>query len=67
MLDNSVLDLIESEEVFFERQPMQRLSKDGQLAMFQHEGFWMCMDTLSDKNALEELWQSGEAPWKIWA
>lgn len=67
VLDNSVLDLIESDEVFFERQPMQQLSKDGQLAMFQHEGFWMCMDTLSDKNALEKLWQSGEAPWKIWA
>jgi glucose-1-phosphate cytidylyltransferase len=66
VLDKSVLDLIVSDEIFFERQPMQQLSKDRQLAMFQHEGFWMCMDTLSDRNVLEDLWQSGQAPWKVW-
>jgi glucose-1-phosphate cytidylyltransferase len=66
VLDKSVIDLVVSDEIFFERQPMQQLTKDRQLAMFQHEGFWMCMDTLSDKKALEDLWQSGEAPWKVW-
>ena len=67
VLDQSVLDLVDADDVFFEREPMERLTKNKQLAMFQHEGFWMCMDTLRDKNTLEDLWQSGKAPWKVWA
>ena len=66
VLDQSVLELIDSDDIFFEREPMERLTKDKQLAMYQHEGFWMCMDTLRDKNTLEDLWRSGDAPWKVW-
>ena len=46
---------------------MERLAREGQLSAFAHDGFWQPMDTLRDKNQLEELWQSGEAPWKIWS
>lgn len=66
VLDQSVLNLVDADDVFFEREPMERLAENKQLAMFQHEGFWMCMDTLRDKNTLEDLWQSGKAPWKVW-
>ena len=66
MLDKSVLNLVDSDDVYFEREPMQLLAKDKQLAMFQHDGFWMCMDTLRDKTTLENYWQSGDAPWKVW-
>lgn len=51
----------------WEQEPMQRLAKDRQLKVFKHEGFWQPMDTLRDKNYLEKLWLSGEAPWKTWA
>ena len=66
VLDKSVLNLVDSDDVYFEREPMQLLAKDKQLAMFQHDGFWMCMDTLRDKTTLENYWQSGDAPWKVW-
>lgn len=55
------------EEVpFFEREPLERLARDGQLMAYKHDGFWQCMDTLRDKRLLEELWESGKAPWKVW-
>jgi glucose-1-phosphate cytidylyltransferase len=46
---------------------MENLARDGYLAAFRHDGFWHPMDTLRDKNVLEEMWQSGNAPWKIWS
>jgi glucose-1-phosphate cytidylyltransferase len=46
---------------------MRRLARDGQLASFQHSGFWQPMDTLRDRNQLEALWDSGQAPWRVWA
>jgi glucose-1-phosphate cytidylyltransferase len=61
-----VLDYIEGDETVWERGPMERLAKDGNLSAFVHRGFWQPMDTLRDKNLLEELWQSGKAPWKTW-
>ena len=62
-----VLDYIgEGDNVIFEREPLENLTKNGQLHAFKHEGFWQAMDTLRDKNQLTELWLSGKAPWKKW-
>jgi glucose-1-phosphate cytidylyltransferase len=66
VLSPRVLDYIEGDETVWERGPMERLAKDGNLSAFVHRGFWQPMDTLRDKNLLEELWQSGKAPWKTW-
>jgi glucose-1-phosphate cytidylyltransferase len=50
----------------FEREPMERLAADGQLAVYRHSGFWQCMDTYRDQQQLQQLWASGEAAWKTW-
>jgi glucose-1-phosphate cytidylyltransferase len=61
-----VLDYIEADETIFEREPLENLAKDGELFTYRHQGFWKCMDTLRDKNQLNELWNSNQAKWKIW-
>jgi len=61
-----VIDYIRDDSTVWEQEPLQRLAEEGRLAAFKHDGFWHPMDTLRDKNVLEELWQSGEAPWKVW-
>ena len=66
VLNPSVIDLIDSEMTIWEQEPLEKLAKMGELAAFQHDGFWQPMDTLRDKNYLEELWLSGKAPWKVW-
>ena len=66
VLSPSVLDYIDDDNTIWERTPLERLANDGQLSAFQHNGFWQPMDTLRDKTLLEDLWQKGEAPWKIW-
>ena len=66
VLSPSVLDLIEGDETVWERQPLEKLAELGQLAAYSHNGFWQPMDTLRDKIYLEELWNSGKAPWKVW-
>ena len=66
VLEPGVLDLIEDDSTIWERQPLERLAKTGQLAAYRHPGFWQPMDTLRDKNHLEELWAQGKAPWHIW-
>jgi len=66
VLSPVVIDYIDDDETVWERQPMERLAQEGQFAAFRHEGFWQPMDTLRDKALLEDLWQSGRAPWKIW-
>lgn len=66
VLEPKVLDYIEGDKVIFERGPLERLAKNGQLVAYRHEGFWQCMDTLRDVRLLEELWQKGSAPWKVW-
>ena len=50
----------------FENEPMQKLAREGQLSMYEHEGFWMGMDTLREYTALSEMWDRGDAPWKVW-
>jgi len=64
--DPSVLDLIESPDTAWEVGPLERLARSGELVGYRHEGFWQPMDTLRDKLYLEELWNSGKAPWKRW-
>ena len=67
VLEPNVFDYIKGgDEAVFEKGPLQKLSADGQLAAYKHHGFWQCMDTLRDKERLEELWKSGKAPWKLW-
>jgi glucose-1-phosphate cytidylyltransferase len=67
VLSPKVLDLIDSDETIWERAPLEKLSAEGQLMAYRHEGFWQPMDTLRDKNYLEELWATGNAPWKVWS
>ncbi len=66
VLSPEVIDYISDDQTIWEREPMERLAEESQLAAFHHEGFWQPMDTLRDMQHLEELWQSGKAPWKIW-
>lgn len=66
ILEPGVVDLIEGDATIWERDPLERLARDGQLSAYKHEGFWQPMDTLRDKMLLEELWESGRAPWKVW-
>ena len=66
VLSPRCLDLIEGDGTSWEAGPVDRLATMGQLQAFEHGGFWQPMDTLRDKNLLEELWQSGRAPWKSW-
>ena len=66
VLNSQVLRLIDSDNTFWEREPLESLAKNGQLKAFFHDGFWRPMDTMRDKNVLEELWGEGKAPWKIW-
>ncbi len=66
VLEPQVFDYIEGDDTQWEREPLERLSADGQLMAYRHTSFWQCMDTLRDKKLLEDLWQHGGAPWKIW-
>ena len=66
VLEPSAIDYVAGDETVWEREPMERLARDGQLVAFRHEGFWQPMDTLRDKHVLDELWASGDAPWKQW-
>jgi glucose-1-phosphate cytidylyltransferase len=66
VLAPQVLGYIEGDQTVWERGPMERLAREGRLSAFLHNGFWQCMDTLRDKNHLEELWASSAPPWKVW-
>ena len=66
VLEPEVFDYIEGDDTFFEKEPLENLALDGKLAAYRHEGFWKCMDTMRDKGMLDELWNSGQAPWKRW-
>ncbi len=65
-LEPEVLDRLEGDETVWEHEPLEGLAADGQLAAYRHEGFWYAMDTLRDRIHLEELWQAGSPPWKLW-
>jgi glucose-1-phosphate cytidylyltransferase len=66
VLSPKVVDFIDGDETHWEHSPMKSLVSSGQLSAYLHRGFWHPMDTLRDKNRLEEMWNSGKAPWKIW-
>lgn len=66
VLNKNIFNYIRSEKTIWEREPLERLSKNNQLISYKFNGFWYAMDTLKDKNYLESLWSSGKAPWKIW-
>jgi glucose-1-phosphate cytidylyltransferase len=67
VLSPAVFDYIEGDETTWEGRPLERLAREGQLSAFAHHGFWQPLDTLRDKSLLEELWASGNAPWKVWS
>jgi len=66
VFEPEIFKYISGDNVVLEREPLETISSEGQLDAFHHAGFWQCMDTMRDKNRLEELWASGEAPWKVW-
>jgi len=66
VLEPKVFDYIEDDSTIWERKPLERLANEDQLSGYKHTGFWQPLDTLYDKNQLEELWKSSKAPWKIW-
>ena len=66
VLEPEVFDYLDGDECIFEQAPLQKLAAEGQLMCYQHRGFWQCMDTMREKIQLENLWQHGKAPWKVW-
>ncbi|RPI27472.1 MAG: glucose-1-phosphate cytidylyltransferase [Chloroflexota bacterium] len=66
VLEPGVFDYIEGDETVWEQEPLENLAADGQLMAYQHNSFWQCMDTLREKHLLERMWESGDAPWKLW-
>ena len=66
VLEPGVLDYVSGDEIAFEREPLERLARDGELMAFKHPGFFQPMDTLRERELLESLWASGDAPWKTW-
>ncbi len=66
VLDAKIHEYIDGDDVMWEHSPLERLAADGQLMAYKHNSFWQCMDTLREKHLLEQLWQSGSAPWKTW-
>ena len=67
VLSSGVIELITTEDTLWEKEPLEKLAESDNLQAFIHSGFWQPMDTLRDKNQLEDLWASGLAPWKVWA
>lgn len=66
VLSPDVLDYVKDDTIMFEREPLEKLAQEGQLMCYKHDGFWQCMDTLRDKEKLEDLWNDNIAPWKVW-
>jgi glucose-1-phosphate cytidylyltransferase len=66
VLEPGIFEYIEGDNTQWEKEPLERLAIEGQLMAYRHKGFWQCMDTIHEKQLLEKLWQSGQAPWKTW-
>ena len=67
ILNPEIFDYIEDDSTIFEKEPLQRLALEGELVAYYHKGYWQCMDTKREKDKLEEIWASGNAPWKKWS
>ncbi|MBP6815351.1 MAG: glucose-1-phosphate cytidylyltransferase [Burkholderiaceae bacterium] len=66
VLNRSVLEYIDDDDTVWEQAPLEQLAREGELSAYKHRGFWQPMDTLRDRNRLEELWQAGDPPWRLW-
>ena len=66
VLEPQIFDYLEDDNTVFETKPLERLVEEGQLMSYRHSGFWQCMDSLREKQLLEDMWESGKAPWKLW-
>jgi glucose-1-phosphate cytidylyltransferase len=66
VLEPGVFEYVDGDDIQWEREPLERLAKDGELVAYRHHSFWQCMDTIRDKKLLESLWDSGDAPWRTW-
>jgi glucose-1-phosphate cytidylyltransferase len=66
VLEPGVFEYIKGDSTQFEKEPLERLAKENQLMAYRHKGFWQCMDTIHEKEVLEQIWRSGKAPWKTW-
>lgn len=66
VLEPGIFDYLENDKTIWERKPLEKLAKEGNLSTYKHSGFWYALDSIRDKNFLEELWSSKKAPWKIW-
>ena len=65
-LEPKIFNYIDDDSTVFEQKPLRSVASEGQLMAYQHDGFWQCMDTMRDKEKLEKMWASGNAPWKVW-
>ncbi|MDP3183096.1 MAG: glucose-1-phosphate cytidylyltransferase, partial [Desulfobaccales bacterium] len=66
VFEPGVFDYLHGDATVLEEAPLENLARDGQLMAYKHYGFWHCMDTLRDRNVLDDLWRTGRAPWQIW-
>jgi glucose-1-phosphate cytidylyltransferase len=66
ILEPGVIDYIKEDSTVWEKEPLQNMARSGMLSAYRHHGFWHSLDTLRDKYILEEIWQSGQAPWRVW-
>lgn len=66
VFEPAIFDYLDDDETILEREPLERIASDGELMAYRHEGFWQPMDTIREKRLLESLWNSGQAPWKVW-
>ncbi len=66
ILEPGVFDYIENDDTIWERKPLETLAKESQLSAYRHNGYWNAIDTLRDKNQMEDLWNTNQAPWKVW-
>ncbi len=66
VVEPEIFNYISDKDVYFEREPMDRIVEEGQMAAYRHDGFWQCMDTKREMEKLEKLWQKGNAPWEVW-
>ena len=66
ILEPEIFNYIEGDNTIFERQPLETIANEGELMAYKHNGFWQCMDTMRDREKLQSLWESSNAPWKVW-
>lgn len=66
VLEPKIFDYLDGDSCIFERKPLEKLAAEGELMSYTHKGFWQCMDTKREKDDLEKMWESGQAPWKVW-